>query len=295
MTAAALIPLALASCVVDRHAGAGATRSNAWISEDGAFTQPLVRDADAVEGVGRTASPLSLVSGLSARDRVRATLCLASAIYYEAATEPEEGQRAVAQVVLNRVRHPAWPHSVCGVVYQGSDRTSCQFSFACDGAMARVPVTAAWIRALRVAERSLAGDVYLPVGSATFYHTLQVAPAWRLRMEPVGVVGTQIFYRQPGDPPQASALPVRYLGGEPTPGPLPRAASPADFAALQAIAVVKPSPPVAAPVLQPKLAAAVPARSVHVTGDDRYVANNLPDSDVRPEFRRSGEWIRDTR
>ena len=68
----------------------------------------------------------------------RSLQCLTEAVYYEARSESEEGQRAVAQVVLNRVRHPAYPNSVCGVVYQGSERvTGCQFSFTCDGALGR--------------------------------------------------------------------------------------------------------------------------------------------------------------
>ncbi len=94
-------------------------------------------------------------------DQLRATECLAAAIYYEAAIEPIDGQRAVAQVVLNRVRHPAFPKSVCGVVFQGSDRsTGCQFTFTCDGALNRTPVAALWERARKVAEEALAGKVY---------------------------------------------------------------------------------------------------------------------------------------
>src|SRR3546814_18161788 len=84
-------------------------------------------------------------------DRARALTCLADAVYYEAASESDAGQRAVAQVVLNRVRHPAFPATVCGVVFQGSERASgCQFSFACDGAMARTPSGEAWRKALSI-------------------------------------------------------------------------------------------------------------------------------------------------
>jgi len=80
-------------------------------------------------------------------DRLRSIDCLADAIYYEAGNEPVEGQRAVAQVVLNRVRHPAYPNSVCGVVYQGAARrTGCQFSFVCDGSLARARTPAGYAR-----------------------------------------------------------------------------------------------------------------------------------------------------
>src|SRR3569833_1926122 len=85
-------------------------------------------------------------------DKLRATECLTAAVYYEAAIEPVDGQRAVAQVVLNRVRHPAFPKSVCGVVFQGSERsTGCQFFFSCDGSLYRKPVPAFWDRARQVA------------------------------------------------------------------------------------------------------------------------------------------------
>lgn len=239
-------------------------------------------------GIGAELRGPSFLAGVAQRDRMRATLCLASAIYYEAATEPDEGQRAVAQVVLNRVRHPAWPKTVCGVVYQGSDRPGCQFSFACDGAMARGPMLAYWIRARRVAEAALNGETYAPVGSATFYHTLQVSPAWGARMTPVGIIGAHIFYRMPSDAPQAAALPFAYRGNEPTPGPLPRVVPPAELMTIS-VPVLPPAPVAVAPLLpanaQPAVARVAPSR------DSRYVAGALPDSDVLPQYRDSGKWI----
>ncbi len=108
--------------------------------------------SDMVRGLTLAGSPL---------DHARALQCLTAAIYYEAAMEPDAGQQAVAQVVLNRVMHPSYPNTVCGVVYQGSERaTGCQFTFSCDGAMARAPSAIYWARARRVAERALAGYVY---------------------------------------------------------------------------------------------------------------------------------------
>jgi hypothetical protein len=231
----------------------------------------------------------SFIAALGQRDRMRATLCLASAIYYEAATEPDEGQRAVAQVVLNRVRHPQWPHTICGVVYQGSGAPGCQFSFACDGAMARAPMLAAWIRARRVAERALAGDVYLPVGSATFYHTMQISPAWGRRMTPVAIVGAHIFYRMPGGSPDAAALPMLYAGGEPTPGPLPRVAPPMQL--LQVVMPVAGAQLPVAPDARPVAASRETHNLTPPSRDNRYVAGALPDSTIRDEFRESGQWI----
>jgi spore germination cell wall hydrolase CwlJ-like protein len=142
--------------------------------------------------------------------------CLTAAVYYEAATESLDGQRAVAQVVLNRLRHPAYPNSVCGVVFQGSERsTGCQFTFTCDGALARTPNAAIWSRARSVAAAALAGSVYAPVGWATHYHTNWVVPYWSSSLVKVANVGTHIFYRWEGGWGRAPAFRDGHSGAEP--------------------------------------------------------------------------------
>ncbi len=129
----------------------------------------------------------------------RALSCLTAAIYYEAASEPEDGQRAVAQVVLNRVRHPAYPASVCAVVYQGSTLpTGCQFTFTCDGSLDRGRSKAEWTRAESIAAAALAGSVFAPVGNALNYHANFVVPYWAKTLAKKAIVGTHIFYRLPG-------------------------------------------------------------------------------------------------
>jgi spore germination cell wall hydrolase CwlJ-like protein len=101
-------------------------------------------------------------------DAGQALRCLSQAVYYEAAREPLSGQQAVAQVVLNRLRHPAYPKSVCGVVFQGAGRPGgCQFSFTCDGSLRWRPEPGPWVQAQAVARRALAGFVQKDVGSAT--------------------------------------------------------------------------------------------------------------------------------
>lgn len=121
--------------------------------------------------------------------------CLTQAVYYEAASEPDEGQGAVAQVVLNRVRHPAFPNTVCGVVYQGSERvTGCQFSFTCDGSLARVPSVAGWARAERAAREALGGKVASAVGNSTHYHANYVVPYWAPTLDKAATIGAHIFY-----------------------------------------------------------------------------------------------------
>lgn len=125
--------------------------------------------------------------------------CLTQAVYYEARGEGEAGMRAVAQVILNRVRHPAYPKTICNVVYQGAERrTGCQFSFTCSGVMGRRVESGAWKRAHVVASAALNGAVAKSVGSSTHFHTLEVRPVWRHRMDHIATVGNHAFYQFPG-------------------------------------------------------------------------------------------------
>ena len=148
-------------------------------------------------------------------DQGRALTCLAQAVYYEAAREPKVGQEAVAQVVLNRLRHPAYPKSVCGVVYQGAARpTGCQFTFTCDGALAHPPPPSLWVEAQAVARQALGGFVLKEVGSATHYHADYVAPSWAPTLVKIKQIGAHIFYRWTGPWGEPPAFTGRYLGGE---------------------------------------------------------------------------------
>ena len=152
----------------------------------------------------------------TAEDRRRAVRCLTQAVYYEAALEPTEGQEAVAQVVLNRVRDPNYPNSVCGVVYEGAERvTGCQFSFTCDGSLGQAPVAWAWDRAARVAERALAGHVAARVGTATHYHANYVHPWWAPTLNKLTQIGAHIFYRWKGVYGEPAAFRQSYAGREP--------------------------------------------------------------------------------
>jgi spore germination cell wall hydrolase CwlJ-like protein len=152
----------------------------------------------------------------SIESQARAIDCLAAANYYEAGDDTK-GQRAVAQVILNRMRHPAFPKSVCGVVFQGSERTTgCQFTFTCDGAMARYrPTPAAWERARDVARMALSGAVYAPVGHATHYHTDWVVPYWSASLEKITAVDTHLFFRWAGWWGTPPAFNRGYAGAEP--------------------------------------------------------------------------------
>jgi spore germination cell wall hydrolase CwlJ-like protein len=138
---------------------------------------------------GPAAKPFQYAAARTATDLD----CLTEAVYYEARGEGPAGEAAVAQVVLNRVRHPAFPNTICGVVFQG-----CQFSFACNGAMNRHREPAAWREARRIAKRALAGAVVANIGNATHFHTLGVDPAWGPRLMRVAQVGYHVFYRMGG-------------------------------------------------------------------------------------------------
>jgi spore germination cell wall hydrolase CwlJ-like protein len=144
-----------------------------------------------------------------------ALTCLTQAVYYEAAHEPLAGRRAVAQVVLNRMRHPAYPKSVCGVVYQGWERTTgCQFSLTCDGSLLRRGGGQAWKEAEQVARAALSGYVETSVGTATHYHADYVLPKWAFTLSKIEQIGAHIFYRFPGTWGRAGSFNGGYSGVE---------------------------------------------------------------------------------
>jgi spore germination cell wall hydrolase CwlJ-like protein len=218
----------------------------------------------------------------SAAAKAQALNCLASAVYYEAGNQDLDGERAVAQVVLNRVRHPAFPGTVCGVVYQGSTRpTGCQFTFTCDGSLNRQPDADGWRRATEVAQAALGGAVYAPVGWATHYHADYVVPYWAATMAKNDVVGAHLFYRWQGGWGQPSAFTQDYAGREPSAAAL-RAA------ALAAVHVIAPQAGSLAAAID-KLPGAEPLKlSPSMRGDKRVgVRFNLvarkASADVKPQ------------
>ncbi|MGE5567328.1 MAG: cell wall hydrolase [Parcubacteria group bacterium] len=163
--------------------------------------------------VGPAAKPFRYAAARTASDLD----CLTEAVYYEARGEGPAGEAAVAQVVLNRVRHPAFPKTICGVVFQG-----CQFSFACNGAMSRHREAAAWRESRRIAQRALAGAVVANIGNATHFHTLGVNPGWGSNLMRVAQVGYHVFYRMGGRAGRPGAFTA-----QPQPSSEPAEATPA--------------------------------------------------------------------
>ena len=196
--------------------GAGPALPTATDLRDVAPDQAIALNAQVpIAALPSTAArPFSLGKASTAA-RAQALECLTSAVYYEAGQESDAGQRAVAQVVLNRVRHAAYPSSVCGVVYQGSTRvTGCQFTFTCDGSLAQTPMASAWNRARIVAQQALAGAVFAPVGLATHYHANYVMPYWAPTLVKTHIEGAHLFYRWAGNWGRPSAFGQKYAARE---------------------------------------------------------------------------------
>jgi hypothetical protein len=232
---------------LSRSEAASATPANAEglavedLSLSPAVLRPLSPEVAIIANHNRpetsTAIPVAapvVITQIDRLNRMKAIDCLTAAIYYEAAYEPHDGQTAVAQVVLNRMRLPQYPHSVCGVVFQGSERsTGCQFSFTCDGSMRRPPSIEGWRRASAVAQAALSGQVNSHVGWATHYHADYVAPYWAPKLIKLKTIGRHIFYGWPGIWNRPSAFTQAYAGsergltdtpvGEPATVPLPSA------------------------------------------------------------------------
>lgn len=144
-------------------------------------------------------------AGATVRAGATPQACLTQAIYYEARGEPEAGQAAVAQVVLNRTRSGAHPASVCGAVFEGAGRRGCQFSFACDPRLGgRRPDPLSWRRAEQVAEAALGGREDAELRNALNYHAVYVKPGWASRLRRAAEIGRHIFY---GAQPSASSSP----------------------------------------------------------------------------------------
>lgn len=155
--------------------------------------QPVAMKAALIQPKARisAAEPFHLRGAL---DQSRDLECLTQAVYYEARGEPKAGQQAVAQVILNRVRHPAFPKSICGVVFQGAKTGGCQFSFACDGQPKHPMENAAWRRAEKVAADAMDGEVMTEVGDATHFHAARIGGPMSGLLK-VAQIGAHVFYR----------------------------------------------------------------------------------------------------
>lgn len=150
----------------------------------------------------RPETPLAVVEKTVALPSVQEMMlrehrCLAEALYYEARSEGVRGEKAVAEVVFHRMGSGNYGHSICAVVYEGSDRKVCQFSFTCNGDLDRPRETSAWNEAEQLAAQILTGEVRLnnSTGGAINYHAISVKPYWAPTLERTARIGKHIFYR----------------------------------------------------------------------------------------------------
>lgn len=118
--------------------------------------------------------------------------CLAKNIYHEARGESIYGQRAVAQVTLNRVKSPKFRNTICGVVHEPN-----QFSWANNRAKRwSIPSGKAWTEAQQLAEEVLlAGTAVEGMDGVLFFHSKAISPGWR-NMRRFAVIGNHVFYRR---------------------------------------------------------------------------------------------------
>jgi hypothetical protein len=187
----------LAAQYLDRSSMSGVDRSGELVR-----IASISLEADSEQGAIVSARPLDDLRTFNTTHFDHAAAissqidCLAQAVYYEARSEGLVGQLAVAQVVLNRVRNRNYPDTICGVVFEGSERTTgCQFTFTCDGSMIREPRGNSWRRSQQVAQHAYLGFGRDVTRRATHYHTVAVDPYWNESLVRTRRIGTHIFYR----------------------------------------------------------------------------------------------------
>ncbi len=181
LVAAMAIILATASAAI------GASMTYHPSTDKAVALKPVVAVAEAPKPVADT-----VMTQLLAEHK-----CLAEVLYYEARGEGAGGQKAIAEVVFHRMNHGDYGHSICAVVYEGSNRSGCQFSFTCNGDMKRAKQPGAWRQAEALAASILTGQVPLrnATGGALNFHAASVSPDWADTMDKTTQIGNHVFYR----------------------------------------------------------------------------------------------------
>lgn len=152
------------------------------------------------------AIPQESSAGAALKQLLSEYTCLAEVMYYEARGEGQDGEKAVAEVVLHRLKSGDHGTTICAVVYQGAAGTYCQFTFACDGSLEKAKEAESWRQAQVLAAQILVREAALneATDGATYYHATSVSPRWADKLTRVVQIGAHIFYKQPPEAPSAS-------------------------------------------------------------------------------------------
>jgi len=147
-------------------------------------------------------APVQVITASTGPDSISAELlaehrCLAEVLYYEARGEGRQGQQAIAEVVFHRMNTGNYGHSICAVVYEGAGHPGCQFTFTCNGDLARAKEEAAWRESEALAAEILTGEAPLhnATAGATNFHAVTVTPDWAETMKQTTQIGNHVFYR----------------------------------------------------------------------------------------------------
>ena len=149
------------------------------------------------DGLRDVAYERSYLAQLPAASGGKSWKCLSEALYFEARGESVEGQFAVAEVIMNRVKSAKYPNTVCGVINQGTGRKfACQFTYTCDGKKEIIGELRAWTSVGKIAKLMLQGNLPSLTAGATHYHTKSVRPNWARVYPRTATIGSHHFYRQ---------------------------------------------------------------------------------------------------
>jgi len=126
-----------------------------------------------------------------------AVTCLARTIYWEARGEGDAGMQAVANVVMNRLRHTGFPKTICGVVTQGREQGACQFSWWCDGQGDNAEEQESYTLAKEIARKALNRQLEDRTDGALYFHQ-GLTPSWAKQYIRTVEVGGHVFYKPAG-------------------------------------------------------------------------------------------------
>lgn len=182
--AAELLPAA-ALPAADATAAVARAGLLAALLADDTVTTPFSAETGAETGA--EAGDRAAVAGLAVAEED--LVCLAKAVRHEAGGQARDGQLAVAQLIVNRLRSGRFAGTVCGVVNQ-------QGQFFRTAGYNPDRSSAVWANAVAVAHEALAGETPGVAPGALFFHAAFQPPSGFFRTrQRVASLGGNVFYR----------------------------------------------------------------------------------------------------